>query len=198
MLIDVDKIIQQHVVKKSEPSVFIDDSNDMHYSFVIKSKEKIEQYFGKLLQNVTYHFATAGRWSQFELMHYVLAQTGPAKVYFSTWKINNTVAANLFQLVNSGLIIEMYAILEKRIPVTSPEAKDLVTSNCVKYRICDNHSKVIVIQNDVWSVVINGSGNMTINPRIEAGIVCTKKELADFNKNWILNQIENGNEFKHS
>lgn len=197
MLIDVDAILNSNLTAKSAPSVFTDDSADLHYSFVIKSKEKIEQYFGKLKQNVTYHFATAGRWSQFELMHYVLAQTGPAKIYFSTWKINNTVAANLFQLVNIGLIIEMSAILEKRIVVTSAEASDLVTSNCVKYRICDNHSKVIVIQNDQWSVVINGSGNMTINPRIEAGILCTKKAVADFNKDWILKEIENGSEFKH-
>ena len=197
MLIDLDEISnKKSIQKKSEASVIVDDSDNANIAFIIKSKEKIAKYFGKLQHDVTYHFATAGRWSQYELMHYILAQTGPAAVYFSTWKINDMVASNFFHLVNSGIITKLYAILEKRIPVTAPEAKDLIVSNCVKYKICDNHSKVIVIQNEEWSVVINGSANMTINPRIEAGTVCTRKEIADFHKQWILNEIENGNEFR--
>lgn len=196
MLVDIDSIMKKNDIhKKNEASVIIDNSTDLHQAFIIKSKEKIAKYFGELQNDVTYHFATAGRWSHYELMHYVLAQTGPAAVYFSTWKINDWVASNFFHLVNSGTITALYAILEKRIPVTAPEAKDLIVSNCVKYKICDNHSKVIVIQNDKWNVVINGSANMTINPRIEAGTLCTKKEIADFHKHWILNEIENGNEF---
>lgn len=196
MLINLDEIDSRFSKKKKQPVVLADNNTSNQY-FIIKAKEKLEPYFGSLVQNTTYHFATAGRWSQFELMHFILSQTGPAKIYFSTWKINEFVASNLFHLVNSGIITEMYAILEKRIPVTSPKAKDLVEANCVKIHICDNHSKVIVIENEDWNVVINGSANMTINPRIESGIVSTIKEVANFHKSWILNEIINHGTFKN-
>ena len=195
MLIDTEKIRTKGVERQKKSSVFIDSSNGDDITLVLKKKQKINDCFGELQQNVTYHFATAGRWSAYELLNYVLSYTGPAEVYFTTWKINDLVAANLFKNIKAGTITKLYAILEKRIPVTAPEAKDLVVSNSSKHKITDNHSKVVVVMNNNWAVVINGSANMTINPRIEAGTLCTKRLVAEFTKKWILNEIEDEKPF---
>lgn len=178
-----------------QPSVFCDIKAGDDKTLLLKKSDKIEAVFGILQKDVTYHFATAGRWSQYELLNYVLSHTGPADVYLTTWKINDLVAGNLFKSIQSGKITQLYTILEKRIPVTAPDAKDLVVTNSAKHKITDNHSKVIVVMNEQWGVVINGSANMTINPRIEAGTVCTKRTVAEFTRDWIINEIENGKPF---
>lgn len=195
MLINTSASSDKIKSQRKEPVVFCDNSPGVDTKLILRKNEKIEQVFGVLQQDVTYHFATAGRWSQYELLNYVLSHTGPAEVYMTTWKINDMVAANLFKSIQAGLIKQLYTILEKRIPITAPEAKDLVITNSAKHKITDNHSKVIAVINEHWGVVINGSANMTINPRIEAGTLCTKKHVAEFTKQWILNEIEDGKPF---
>lgn len=195
MLISTGSFNEQKERLMKQPSVFCDASPGEDRMLLLKKNEKIEQAFGELQQEVTYHFATAGRWSQYELLNYVLSHTGPADVYLTTWKINDLVAGNLFKNIQAGNIRQLFTILEKRIPVTAPDAKDLVVSNSAKHKITDNHSKVVVIINEHWGVVINGSANMTINPRIEAGTLCTKKTVAEFTRDWITKEIEDGKPF---
>lgn len=194
MLINIDNINQTLQEKERKGFVFSEDEAE-NDTLIIPRKQSLIDAFGTLEKNKNYHFATAGRWSQYELLNFILAQTGPADVFLTTWKINDLSANNIFNLLRAGVIINLYTILEKRIPITSPTAKDTIVTNATNHLIADNHSKVIVVINDVWKVSVNGSANMTINPRIEAGVLSTVESVADFHKNWILNEIENGNTF---
>lgn len=194
MLINIDNINQTLQEKERKGFVFSEDEAE-NDTLIIPRKQSLIDAFGTLEKNKNYHFATAGRWSQYEVLNFILAQSGPADVYLTTWKINDLSANNIFHLIKAGVILNLFTVLEKRIPITSPTAKDTIVTNATNHLIADNHSKVIVVINDEWKVSVNGSANMTINPRIEAGVLSTVESVAEFHKNWILNEIENGNTF---
>lgn len=183
-MINVDAILQQQEQGRKKPSVKDFDPSGVD-ALVIKRNEKLEAHFSKLVRDRTYLFSTAGRWSQYELLNYILMQTGPADVLISTWKINMDAAVNLYSLCKNGLIRNLSCILEKRIPVTSPEALELVKLHADSIRITDNHSKVMVVINESWGVSVIGSANMTTNPRIEAGVLFTQKAIAEWNRQWM-------------
>lgn len=194
MLINIDNINQTLQEKERKGFVFSEDEAE-NDTLIIPRKQSLIDAFGTLEKNKNYHFATAGRWSQYEVLNFILAQSGPADVFLTTWKINDLSANNIFNLIKAGVILNLFTVLEKRIPITSPTAKDTIVTNATNHLIADNHSKVIVVINDEWKVSVNGSANMTINPRIEAGVLSTVESVADFHKNWILNEINNGDTF---
>jgi hypothetical protein len=189
MNLDVLGILGKQESSRKKPAVGQFDINSVD-SLTIRRNEKLAEHFKDLVQDKTYLFSTAGRWSQYELLNYILLQTGPAEVYLSTWKINMDAAVNLYALCKNGLVTELNCILEKRIPVTSPEAVELVRMHADRIKITDNHSKVMVVLNDDWGVSVIGSANMTTNPRIEAGALFTVRSMAEWNKQWMKEVID--------
>lgn len=188
MILDLKKILNEKPVEIKQATSFLQEETDNKF-LLIERRKTLADSFGIFEHNKTYHYSTNGRWSQYELLTYILEQIGPAVVYLTTWKINNNVAGAIAMLKQKGFITDLYLLLEKRIEVTSPQAQDLITSVAEKYKITDIHAKVIVIENEHWSIAINGSGNMTVNPRIECGVVSTYKEVSTFHKSWILKEI---------
>ncbi len=188
MKLNLDEILMDKPAVDKKSTSMLQDGTENRF-LLIERHNTLAESFGVFEHNKTYHYSTNGRWSQYELLCYILEQTGPAIVYLTTWKINNNVAGNIAMLKAKGFISELFLVLEKRIEVTSPQAQDLITSVAHKYKITDIHAKVIVIENEHWSIAINGSGNMTVNPRIECGVVSTHKEVCTFHKSWILKEI---------
>ena len=72
----------------------------------------------------------------------------------------------------------------------------LEQDNDIKAAKC--HAKVTVIQNETWGISIVSSANYTRNPRIEAGVICNSKEIAEFHKNWIVNELNNTSDFERN
>lgn len=188
MIIDVLEILKEKPQELKSATSMIQDSTDNKF-LLIERRKLLSESFGIIEKNKTYHYSTNGRWSQYELLCYILEQTGPAIVYLTTWKINNDVAGNIAMLKNKGFITDLFLVLEKRIEVTSPQAQDLITTVAEKFKITDIHAKVMVVENESWSITVSGSGNMTVNPRIECGVVSSHKEVATFHKTWILKEI---------
>jgi hypothetical protein len=193
MNLDIKGILKQQESSRKKPEVSSFDRSDAD-TLTIRRNEKLEKHFHDLVKDKMYLFTTAGRWSQYELLNYILLQTGPADVYLSTWKVNMDAAVNLYALCKKGMIRELNCILEKRIPVTSPEAVELIKLHADRIKITDNHSKVMVVLNDQWGVSVIGSANMTTNPRIEAGVLFTIRNIAEWNKQW-MKEVINGELF---
>lgn len=187
-MIDVGSLMQKKV--NINEKAFVSISEGDNQTLLIKAKEKIAEHFGDLKQETNYHYATAGRWSQHELLQFVLSQTGPSKVYLTAWKVNETTSRSLFMMVKSGLITELHVILDRRMTIKAPEALDLIKRNVVSFHMIDCHAKIFVVENDIWTVSSCGSANLTINPRIEAGVLTTVKSVGDFHIDWIKKQID--------
>ena len=49
-----------------------------------KANEKLHQVFGQVVDGQSVHYASLGDWSTHDLLFFLLEQTGPARVYFTT------------------------------------------------------------------------------------------------------------------
>lgn len=154
-----------------------------------KSRKDLEATIRELEHDQALQFANAGRWSMHQLLEYMLAKTGPACVWMTTWTITEEPMRCLLQLLKSGAITELNALLDYRIEKRKPEAFQLASKIITRIKLVKCHAKVLVIQNKEWSVTVLGSANFSNNPRIEAGSIFTDKSSAEFHKEWINDVI---------
>ena len=156
-----------------------------------KANEKLHQVFGKVIDGQSVHYASLGDWSTHDLLFFLLEQTGPAKVYFTTWAISEYAIRQLYQFIEHGLILELKGIFDYRNGIRKPAELQFLQKITTDIKAAKCHAKVTVIENDNWGISVVGSANYTRNPRIEAGVLCCDKTVAAFHRDWILNELSN-------
>lgn len=162
----------------------------------VKSRSDIEKILSHLnTGNGLIHYCTGGAFSAHELLFCILAMTGPVKVYITTWTMTEYPARLLSEALQSGKIIELFCLLDIRMEKNA-NVFQLIRNNSTKIRLSHCHAKTIIVQNDAWIISVISSQNITENPRIKAGVICSNPIVADFHKQWILKEIENGNAFE--
>ena len=90
---------------------------------------------------------------------------------------------SLFFLINDGLL-----------KTNSTKAiwgaiNDLFSQRGIKYKAVNSHAKIFCCRIGENYITISGSGNWSENPRIENYILIGGKATFDFNKKWMLEQI---------
>ena len=160
-----------------------------------KRYQRAKEVIGQISHDETIHYVSAGEWSAHDLLFHLLEQTGPAVVHIATWSITENPARQLVKRLNSGQIVKLNIIFDWRVKVRCPAAFELTKFNSADVRLTTCHAKVTIIENEEWQVAIVGSANYTNNPRIEAGVIACDKRIADFHKNWILQELKNSNPF---
>ena len=156
-----------------------------------KANEKLHQVFGKVIDGQSVHYASLGDWSTHDLLFFLLEQTGPARVYFTTWAISEYAIRQLYQFIEHGLILELKGIFDYRNGIRKPAELQFLHKITTDIKAAKCHAKVTVIENDNWGISVVGSANYTRNPRIEAGVLCCDKTVAAFHRDWILNELSN-------
>ena len=156
-----------------------------------KANEKLHQVFGKVIDGQSVHYASLGDWSTHDLLFFLLEQTGPARVYFTTWAISEYAIRQLYQFIEHGLILELKGIFDYRNGIRKPAELQFLQKITTDIKAAKCHAKVTVIENDNWGISVVGSANYTRNPRIEAGVLCCDKTVATFHRDWILKELSN-------
>ena len=156
-----------------------------------KANEKLHQVFGKVIDGQSVHYASLGDWSTHDLLFFLLEQTGPARVYFTTWAISEYAIRQLYQFIEHGLILELKGIFDYRNGIRKPAELQFLQKITTDIKAAKCHAKVTVIENDNWGISVVGSANYTRNPRIEAGVLCCNKTVAAFHRDWILKELSN-------
>ena len=156
-----------------------------------KANEKLHQVFGKVIDGQSVHYASLGDWSTHDLLFFLLEQTGPARVYFTTWAISEYAIRQLYQFIEHGLILELKGIFDYRNGIRKPAELQFLQKITTDIKAAKCHAKVTVIENDNWGISVVGSANYTRNPRIEAGVLCCDKTVAAFHRDWILKELSN-------
>ena len=154
-----------------------------------KANEKLHQVFGQVNDGQSVHYASLGDWSTHDLLFFLLEQTGPARVYFTTWAISEYAIRQLYQFIEHGLILELKGIFDYRNGIRKPAELQFLQKITTDIKAAKCHAKVTVIENDNWGISVVGSANYTRNPRIEAGVLCCDKTVAAFHRDWILNEL---------
>ena len=163
-----------------------------------KAGEKLLQVFGKVIEGQSVHYASRGDWSTHDLLFFLLEQTGPAKVYFTTWAISEYAIRQLYGFIEHGLILELKGIFDYRNGIRKPAELQFLQKITTDIKAAKCHAKVTVIENDRWGISVVGSANYTRNPRIEAGVLCCDKTVATFHRDWILKELSNTSAFDRS
>ena len=163
-----------------------------------KAGEKLHQVFGQLADGQSIHYASLGDWSTHDLLFFLLEQTGPARVYFTTWAISEYAIRQLYGFIEHGLIIELKGIFDYRNGIRKPAELQFLQKITTDIKAAKCHAKVTVIENESWGISVVGSANYTRNPRIEAGVLCCDKTVAAFHRDWILKELSNTSAFDRS
>jgi len=163
-----------------------------------KANEKLHHVFGKIIDGQSVHYASLGDWSTHDLLFFLLEQTGPARVYFTTWAISEYAIRQLYQFIEHGLILELKGIFDYRNGIHKPAELQFLQKITTDIKAAKCHAKVTVIENDCWGISVVGSANYTRNPRIEAGVLCCDKTVAAFHRDWILKELSNTSAFDRS
>src|SRR5512137_1210692 len=77
-----------------------------------KAKAKLQEVFGTVSQDQILPFVSLGDWSTHDLLFFLLEQTGPARVYFTTWAISEYAIRQLYNLIEQGMILELKGIFD--------------------------------------------------------------------------------------
>lgn len=160
-----------------------------------KANAKLQQVFGTIGQDQILPFVSLGDWSSHDLLFFLLEQTGPAKVYFTTWAISEYAIRQLYNLIEQGMILELKGIFDYRNGIRKPAELQFLEKISTEIKPAKCHAKVTVLENENWGISIVGSANYTRNPRIEAGVLFTLKDVAAFEKNWIERELSNNSVF---
>jgi hypothetical protein len=193
-----------------------------HVFKIGKAHQKLTEVFDTIAQDQVIPYVSLGDWSTHDLLFFLLEQTGPARVWFTTWAISEFAIRQLYQFVEHGMILQLKGIFDYRNGIRKPAelqflqqiTTEIKPAKChAKVTVIENdsirkpaelqflqqitteikpakcHAKVTVIENDEWGISIVGSANYTRNPRIEAGVLFTCRNVAVFERDWIEREL---------
>jgi len=163
-----------------------------------KANAKLQDVFGPIAPDQVIPYVSLGDWSSHDLLFFLLEQTGPAGVWFTTWAISEYAIRQLYQFVEHGMILQLKGIFDYRNGVRKPAELQFLRQITTEIKPAKCHAKVTVIENDNWGISIVGSANFTRNPRIEAGVLFTSRTVAEFERNWIERELANKSVFDGS
>lgn len=157
---------------------------------------ELKAVFGELKHNHSAFAPSRGNWSNHDLLGYLLKQTGPAKVWITSWSISEVAMRALVRLIDAGLITEVHALFDERAKIMFPEAYQMAKRNVADLKLTKIHAKCIVIMNDTWNVSVVTSANFNTNRRIEAYVVCEDPVIAKGMHSWIQKELDRGRPFE--
>lgn len=113
------------------------------------------------------------RMQLFDVMEYVLKQTGPSMVYVSTFSTSEEFLRKMFRFKKDGLVRRAILLTDLKASKKTVNLYRFIASVFNEVYLGENHSKVILIMNEKWYVSIVTSQNQTRGNRFESGIITT-------------------------
>ncbi len=167
----------------------------MKTEFTYFVNKDLKKDIGDVVPDAVKAFWSEGKWSTHELMQHLLSITGPAKVTLSTFSISEA-AIRAFSLgMNSGMITELNCLFDYTVKKNKTQLLFFAKNVTSIIKLAPNHSKIMLLENENWKLVVVGSANMTPNPRKEAGVIITVPSLYDQYYSHLNKAIEDGIDF---
>lgn len=160
--------------------------------FIYFSSDNLQSEIGQVNQDSIIPFFSEGKWSMHELLIYLLNISGPSKVWLSTFSISETAIRAFSFLIENKLILELHCLFDHTIKRHKLDLLYFASNIASTIKLCSNHSKIILIENDHWKITVVGSANMTPNVRKEAGVIFTQAHVFYQYKNYLVKALEEG------
>lgn len=109
----------------------------------------------------------------FDVIEKILAETGPADVYISTFSTSEEFLRRIYKLKKKKRINRAVMLADLKASRKTVNLYTFISNVFDEVYLAENHSKVILIQNAQWSVSICTSQNQTRGNRTESGMITT-------------------------
>jgi hypothetical protein len=112
-------------------------------------------------------------------------------LYCSTWTLSRANAVEMFQLWDTGAIGVAHFLtgtyFKRRETAVYAMLLQGIRARGGRYRAFQNHAKVLLLDNagtGVW-LTVEGSANLTSNPRLEQYVLTNDRGLYEFHRGWM-------------
>jgi hypothetical protein len=109
----------------------------------------------------------------FDVIEKILSETGPAKVYISTFSTSEEFLRRIYRLKREGRISRATMLADLKASRKTVILYSLISHTFDECYLAENHSKVILIENSRFRVSICTSQNQTRGNRTESGMIST-------------------------
>lgn len=156
--------------------------NQKETDFGFLKKLSINELLNDIQKDHTYFFMSCGQFSLDDLIRHVAGKIGVCEGLIVSWVASSSSLKKMLQLLDTGLFDSVRLILDRTVPATRPHIfKMLVESIGAEFiRIINIHSKLAILRNNDYSVVIETSANLNRNFRVENFRISENSGLADF------------------
>lgn len=149
---------------------------------------------GELLRLVTQQ-----NFNAFALFLFILQKKDIDEVFLTTYSIDKNTITAIEKIISEELDIKLTIMIASLVKHDKPLLRERLMNLAkvhknISFIECFNHTKIIAVKTkDKNYYVMEGSGNLSANARIESYLFDNNKESYDFHKNWIeeiINEVK--------
>lgn len=111
------------------------------------------------------------------LLGWILEQTGRADVYVSTFSTSDAFLSGFLRLKRKNLIARSVLVADLKAARKTVKLYRLMQSCFDEIFLSMNHSKIVLVQNECWTVSVISSQNQTYGDRAECSLVTTDQNI---------------------
>lgn len=153
--------------------------------------EQLDDFLTRLPDdNETIHMVSNGKFDYYSFVRIIADRMGTVdNFYGSTWTMNRDNVRDLLERYDAGQIkkITMFTGTYFKRRETSVYATLLegLIDRGQRFLCFENHTKIMLFENQDAAYVCEGSANFTANPRMEQNILCRSRKLYEFHREWM-------------
>lgn len=114
-----------------------------------------------------------------DVLQWILDQTGPAHVQMTSFSISEEFLRRIFFIEKAKLISSLDIVLDFKATNKTLILWPFIAQTVENCYLASNHSKILLVFNDKWSVSVVMSQNLTRGNRFESGFISTDKAVFD-------------------
>lgn len=111
------------------------------------------------------------------LLNWLLAQTGPADVWVSSYSTSEPFLNGFYLLGQKGLVRHSAILLDQRAARKTLRLESLLTHAFEHVFLGQNHSKILLVRNSKVTISVVTSQNQTYGARAESTIITTDPDV---------------------
>lgn len=139
----------------------------------------------------SFHIVSNGKFDYWKFVPVCLGLMHSRQVEFygSTWTISRPNVLEMLQLFDEGKIkpITFFSGLyfKRRETAVYTQLVSGLMDRGQRFLCFDNHTKIILLSDQIYWLVLEGSANFTANPRLEQNILTNDRGLYEFHQSWM-------------
>ncbi len=114
-----------------------------------------------------------------DVLKWVLSQTGAADVRMTSFSISEEFLSRIFFIEKEGLVRSLDIVLDFKATNKTLKLWPFIAQTVENCYLADNHSKILLVSNELWKVAVVMSQNLTRGNRYESGFITTDAAVFD-------------------